>query len=87
MVAGEEEGFAGEGEELGFAGGAAGVEDGRDLPVMIRAGRDKMPVHRPVVILAERESVGRVVVVTIGKRDEMSGVDEGDVVGFRQADP
>lgn len=82
FVAGEEEGFSGEGEEFGFAGRAAGVEDVCDLPAVIGARSDDVSVHRPVVILTESETVGRVVVVALGEGNEVGSVDEGDVVSF-----
>lgn len=48
--------------------------------MMIRARGDEVPVHRPVVVFAEGQAVCRVVVAAFGKRDEVGGVDEGDVV-------
>ena len=82
----EQQGFSGEFQEGFFTGGAAGVEDWRDVPVEVRAWGDQVAVHRPVVVLAQRQTVGRVIVVTIGKGDEMGGVDEGDVVAGGEFD-
>ncbi len=50
---------------------------------MIRARRDEIPVHRPVVVLAEREAVGRVVVAAFREGNQVSCIDEADVVGLR----
>ena len=54
--------------------------------MMIRARCDQIPVHGPVVVLAEGEAVGRVVVLALGKRDEVGGVDETDVVAGGELD-
>ena len=47
---------------------------------------DETPVHGPVVVLAEGEAVGGVVVEAIGKRDKVCGVDERDIVAGGEAD-
>lgn len=39
-----------------------------------------------MVVLAEGKAVGGVVVAALGERDEMGGVDEGDVVAGGEAD-
>ena len=51
---------------------------------MIRARGDEVAVHSPVVVLAEGEAVGGVVVAGLGKRNEVRGIDEGNVVGGRK---
>ena len=53
---------------------------------MVGSWGDEIPVHGPVVVLAEGEAVGGVVVVAFRKRDEVGGVDEGDVVASRKLD-
>ena len=58
VVVGEEEGFLMEVEEVGFAGGAAGVEGWGDEPVAFGTGGDEKAVHGPVVVFAEGEAVG-----------------------------
>ena len=54
--------------------------------MVIDTRRDEISVHGPVVVLAKREAVGRVVVETVGEGDEVGGVDEGDIVAGVQAD-
>ena len=39
-----------------------------------------------MVVFAKREAVGGVVVLALGKRDEVGGVDEADVVASREFD-
>jgi hypothetical protein len=56
------------------------------MPGQVRAGRDEVAVHGPVVVLAEGEAVGRVVVVGFREGDEVGGVDEGDVVAGGELD-
>ncbi len=53
---------------------------------MIRARRDEIAIHGPVVVLAKGEAVGGVVVLALGKRDEMGGVNEADVVASGKLD-
>ncbi len=55
--------FSSEFDEFPFAGGASGVKDFGDVPVVTRCGGDEVSVHGPVVVLAEGEAVGGVVVV------------------------
>lgn len=47
---------------------------------MIRARGDEAAIHRPVVVLAEGETVGWVIVAGFRERDEVGGVDKGDFV-------
>jgi hypothetical protein len=68
-ILGEEQGFSGQFDEFLFAGGASGVEDFGDVPLVIRAGGDEVAVDRPVVVFAEGETVGGVVVAAFGKRE------------------
>lgn len=82
----EEDGFPGELVEFPFAVGAAGVDEAGDVPVEIRAWRDDVAVHGPMVVLAEGEAVGGVVVAGFGEGNEMGGVDEGDVVAGGELD-
>ena len=56
------------------------------MPVVIRAGRDEVAVHGPVVVLAKREAVAGVVVLALGKRDEVGGVDEANVIAGGELD-
>lgn len=58
----------------------------RDFPESIGAGRDEEAVHGPVVVLAEREAVGGVVVGLLAVGDEMRGIDKGQVTDFGHAD-
>lgn len=80
----EEDGFPGEFVEFLFAIGAARVEDFGNVPVMVGARGDEIPIHRPVVIFAESKAVGGVVVAGFGEGNEMSCVDEGDIVACRE---
>lgn len=54
--------------------------------MVIRARRDKVAVHCPVVIFTESKAVGRVVVAAFCEGDEVGGIDEGDIVARGQAD-
>ncbi len=54
--------------------------------MVIGSRSDEIPIHRPVVVFAKREAVGGVVVVALGKRDEVGGVDEADVVAGGEFD-
>ena len=55
--------------------------------MMIGAGRDEVSVHGPVMVFAKCEAVGGVVVAAFGKRNEVGGVDEGEVLGDGEFDP
>ena len=50
------------------------------MPMVIRARGDEVAVHGPVVVFAEGEAVGGVVVVGICEGNEVGGVDEGDIL-------
>ena len=52
----------------------------------IGSGGDDVAVHGPVVVFAEGETIGRVVVVGFRERDEVGGIDEGNVVAVGKAD-
>ncbi len=54
--------------------------------MMIGARSDEIAVHGPVVVLAKSEAVGGVVVLAFGKRNEVGGVDEADVVAGGELD-
>lgn len=54
--------------------------------MVIGCWSDEIPIHGPVVILAKCEAVGGVVVLTVGKGDEMSGVDKADVIAGGELD-
>ena len=82
----EKNGFSGEIEKFPFAGGASGIEDFRDLPVVVGCGSDEVAVHGPVVVFAEGEAVGGVVVVELVPRKEVGGVDERDILGDGELD-
>ena len=47
---------------------------------------DQVAVHGPVVVFAKGKAVGGVVVLALGKRDEVGGVDEADVVAGGELD-
>ena len=54
---------------------------------MVIGGRgDEVAVHGPVVVLAEREAVGGMIVLTLCKGNEVGGVDEADVVAGGELD-
>ena len=53
---------------------------------MVGGRSDDFPVHGPVVVLAEREAVRGVVVEAFGKRNEVCGVDEGNIIPGIEAD-
>ena len=69
----EQHGFPCQFDEFLFAVGASGVEDFGDVPVVIRARGDEVSVHRPVVVFAEGETVGGVVVAAFGKGNQVRG--------------
>lgn len=81
----QEDGFPGQFMEFLFASGSARVDGFGDVPVVVGAGGDDVAVHGPVVVFAESEAVGRMVVVACRERDEMGGVDERDIVARGQA--
>ena len=54
--------------------------------MVIRAGRDEVAVHGPVLVLAKREAVAGVVVLALGKRDEVGGADEANVIAGGELD-
>jgi len=56
------------------------------FPESIGTRRDEKSIHSPVVVFAECDPVIRVVVGLLAVRDEMSGIDEGEVADFRHAD-
>ncbi len=53
---------------------------------MIRARRDEIAIHGPVVVFAKGEAVGGMVIPALGKRDEVGGIDEADVVASGKLD-
>ena len=56
------------------------------MPVVIRAGRDEVAVHGPMVVLAKRKAVGGVVVVGLVPRKEMGGIDEANIIAGGELD-
>jgi len=86
LILGEEQFLSGKIYQIGFAVRASGVENVRNPPMMVGAWGYQVAVHGPVVVLAEGEAVGRVVVATVGEGNEMCSVDEADVVGGGQLD-
>ena len=86
LILREQKALSGKCEQLPLSIGTAGIEDLGNVPVVIGARSDEIPVHRPVVVLAECEAIGGVVVLVFGKRNEMGGIDEGDIVNDRQFD-
>lgn len=78
-----------EGEQIGLASGAAGIQDGGNLPAALRGGSDEEAVHGPVMVLAQGDAIGGVVIAAvegIAEGDEVRGIDEGEVVPLGQAD-
>ncbi len=56
------------------------------MPMEVGPGGDDVAIHSPVVVLAEGEAVGGVVVARLGKRNEVCGIDEGHIVDGGKAD-
>lgn len=54
--------------------------------MQVRPRRNDITIHRPVMVFAEGEAVGGVVVVGLREGDEVGGVDEGDVVAGGKPD-
>ena len=52
----------------------------------VGTGGDDVAIHGPMVVFAEGEAVGGVVVAGCGEGNEVGGVDEGDVVAGGEAD-
>jgi hypothetical protein len=48
LILREQQGFSGEFDELFFTGGASGVEDFGDMPVVVRAESVEVAVHEVV---------------------------------------
>ena len=86
LILGEEPFLSGKIYQIGFAVRAPGVENVRNPPMMVGAWGYQVAVHGPVVVLAEGEAVGGVVVGTVSEGNQMGGVDETNVVGGRQLD-
>ncbi len=86
-ILGQQHGFPCELGEFLLPVRAAGIDEFGDVPVEVRPGGDDVAVHRPVVVLAEGEAVGRVVVPGLREGNEVGRVDEGDVVSSGQLDP
>ena len=59
-ILGQEDGFTCQFDQFLFPIGAPGIEDLGNMPMKVRSRSDDVPVHRPVVVLAEREAVGGV---------------------------
>ena len=57
------------------------------MPVVVGGRCDQIPVHRPVVVLAKGEAIGRMVVPGLREGNEVGGVDEGYVAGGGELDP
>ena len=56
------------------------------MPVVVGGRGDEIAIHGPVVVFAEGEAVGGVIVAGVGEGDEVGGGDERDVVAGGQAD-
>lgn len=56
------------------------------MPVVVGGRSNQIAIHRPVVVFAKREAVGGVIVLADGKRDEMGGVNEADIVASGELD-
>lgn len=83
----QEDGFPGEFHEFFFPGRASGVDELGYVPVEVWAGGEDVAVHGPVVVLAEGEAVGGVIVAAYREGNEVGGIDEGDVTGRGKFDP
>jgi len=83
----QQDGFSGEFHEFLFPGRASGVDELGDVPVEVGPGGEDVAVHGPVVVLAEGEAVGGVIVAAFREGNEMGGIDEGDVTSRRKLDP
>ena len=57
-----------------------------DYPGAVRGGGDEKPVHGPVMVFAEGDAVGGVIVEAAGERDEVGGIDESEIIASRKAD-
>jgi hypothetical protein len=86
LILREQQNLAGQSDEFLLPVRPSGIENLGNVPMMIGTRRDDIAIHRPMVVLAKREAVGGVVVLTLRKGDEVGGVDEGDVVAGRELD-
>ena len=57
------------------------------MPVVVGTWGDDVTVHCPVMVFAESEAVGGMVVARLGKRNEVRGIDKGNIVSGWKADP
>lgn len=57
--------------------GTAMIQLGRDFPAPFDGWRYQEPIHRPVVIFAQRDSIGGMVVSTLEKGNEVGSIDKG----------
>lgn len=78
--------FSLQGDQRLLAIRTAFVEVRGDDPGVLRTGGDEKPVHGPMVVFAEGDAVGGMIVEAAGERDEVRGIDEGQVIGLREAD-
>ena len=83
---GREDTFSLQGDQRLLAIRTAFVEVRGDDPGVLRAGGDEKPVHGPMVVFAEGDAVGGMIVEAAGERDEVRGIDEGQVFGLREPD-
>ena len=67
LILGEEQFLSGKINQISFAVRASGVENVRNPPMMVGAWGYQIAVHGPVVVLAEGEAIGGVVVATVGE--------------------
>ena len=51
------------------------IQGRRYVPPAVGARTDQIAIHRPVVILAKRNAVARIIVVSLGKWDQVSRID------------
>lgn len=78
-----------EGEQIGLASGAAGIQDRGNLPAALRRRGDEEAVHGPVMVFAQGDAIGGVVIAAvegIAEGDEVRGIHKGEVVPLGQAD-
>lgn len=59
-----------------FTNGTAMIQLGRYFPTTFDGWRYQEPIHRPVVIFAQRDSIRRVVVSTLKKGNKVGSIDK-----------
>ena len=59
------------------------VESGRDMPFSIRAWCKDLSIHRPMVVLAQSDSVRWMVVVAFTPRHQMSCINDSHIADYQ----